>query len=93
MINFAQNFEDVILARIFHDRRTGFYVDVGAHYPLIDSVTEHFYRLGWRGINIEPLPSAFEELSRTRTHDVNLNFAIAEEEGEVEFLHSMAFLP
>lgn len=85
MFSFAQNFEDVLLARIFRDKATGFYVDVGAHYPLIDSVTEHFYRLGWRGINIEPLPTAFSELNRARPLDVNLNVAVAEKEGEIPF--------
>lgn len=85
MISFAQNFEDVILARIFRDRLNGFYVDIGAHYPLIDSVTEHFYRNGWRGINIEPLPSAFNELVRVRPLDINLNAAISEVEGEIPF--------
>lgn len=85
MISFAQNFEDVLLARIFRDQPKGFYVDVGAHYPIIDSVTEHFYRLGWRGINIEPLPTAFSELTITRPFDVNLNVAVAESEGEAPF--------
>lgn len=85
MFSFAQNFEDVLLARIFRGQTTGFYVDVGAHYPLIDSVTEHFYRLGWRGINIEPLPPAFSELTRIRPRDVNLNVAVAENEGEIPF--------
>lgn len=85
MFSFAQNFEDVILARVFKNIKSGFYVDVGAHYPLIDSVTEYFYRLGWRGINIEPLPAAFNQLSKTRPLDLNLNFAVAERDGEMSF--------
>ncbi|HTV30881.1 MAG TPA: FkbM family methyltransferase [Xanthobacteraceae bacterium] len=81
MISFAQNFEDVIIARIFRNQGRGIYVDVGAHFPIIDSVTEHFYRSGWRGVNIEPLPLAFAELVAARPRDINLNYAITAEDG------------
>src|SRR5438477_8765804 len=40
MISYAQNFEDVLLARVFSAQTTGFYVDVGAHDPEIFSVTK-----------------------------------------------------
>ncbi len=59
MVSYAQNGEDVVLARVFGDRRAGFYVDVGAGHPVVDSVTKHFYDLGWRGINVEPLPRSW----------------------------------
>lgn len=85
MISFAQNFEDVILARVFRDKRRGSYVDVGAHFPITDSVTEHFYRTGWRGINVEPLDTAFAELCATRTEDVNLHCAVGAEDGASRF--------
>ena len=32
----------------------GFYIDVGAGDPVVNSVTAAFYAAGWRGINIEP---------------------------------------
>ena len=35
-------------------RAPGFYVDVGAHDPVQDSVTKLFYDRGWRGVNVEP---------------------------------------
>ena len=60
-ISYAQNFEDVILRRALKDIEKGFYVDVGAHDPVIDSVTKAFYDLGWRGINIEPVKEWFEK--------------------------------
>ena len=85
MISFSQNFEDVILARVFRDRARGSYVDVGAHLPVIDSVTEHFYRSGWRGINIEPLEAAYSELLATRPDDININCAIAAADGSARF--------
>ena len=39
MISYAQNFEDVLLARAFRNRDRGFYIDVGAWHPVFDSVT------------------------------------------------------
>ena len=39
MISYAQNFEDVVLNRVFHDVKDGRYIDVGAYDPVIDSVT------------------------------------------------------
>ena len=43
MLTYAQNFEDVILERLFKEVDKGFYVDVGAWDPTIHSVTRHFY--------------------------------------------------
>ncbi|MBA3885640.1 MAG: hypothetical protein H0X67_07895 [Acidobacteria bacterium] len=46
MYTYAQNFEDVMLNRLFHEQATGFYVDVGAWDPNVHSVTKHFYNGG-----------------------------------------------
>ncbi len=76
MISYAQNMEDVILARLFKSQATGFYIDAGAWHPTDDSVTKHFYDLGWSGINVEPTPHFFRLLSQERPRDVNLNVAL-----------------
>ena len=55
MISYAQNFEDVILQRVFHACDQGRYVDIGGYDPRIDSVTKHFYDRGWSGVNVEPV--------------------------------------
>jgi FkbM family methyltransferase len=81
VISYAQNAEDVVLARVFRGQDAGRYVDVGAGYPVEDSVTKHFYDLGWRGINLEPVPSLAEELSRARPEDVNLVVAVGAKPG------------
>ena len=82
--SYAQNFEDVMLARAFPGV-TGFYVDVGANDPDIDNVTRVFYERGWSGINIEPLSANSVELRRKRPRDVNLEIAAGEEEGAITF--------
>ncbi len=83
-ISYAQNFEDVMLWRALKHVENGFYIDVGANDPSIDSVTKAFYERGWRGINIEPLPSHYGDLSRERPRDINLQCAVAASNGEIE---------
>jgi len=78
MITYAQNFEDVMLARAFRGERCGFYIDVGAWHPVHESVTKHFYDLGWSGINIEPNPEYFQLLVQERPRDVNLPVALGD---------------
>ena len=51
-VSYAQNFEDVMLWRALRDIPNGFYVDVGAWSPEVDSVTLAFYERGWSGINM-----------------------------------------
>ncbi len=85
MISFAQNFEDVMLARIFAPRMTGFYIDVGAMDPVDGSVTKHFYDLGWCGVNVEPDGRFHEKLLSERTRDVNLNVALGESDDLLPF--------
>ncbi|MCC7277587.1 MAG: FkbM family methyltransferase [Chromatiaceae bacterium] len=75
LISYAQNGEDVMLFRAFKDLADGFYVDIGAHDPVVGSVTKLFYERGWRGINVEPGPR-FEALVLDRPRDLNLNCAV-----------------
>ena len=85
MISYAQNFEDVILARVFKGQSHGFYVDVGVWHPTLDSVTKHFYDLGWSGINIEALPRPFELIRQARPRDINVNAAASTQPGPLTF--------
>jgi FkbM family methyltransferase len=82
--SYAQNFEDVMLARAFPGAQ-GFYIDVGANDPDIDNVTRVFYERGWSGINIEPLVANMKALRKKRTRDINLEIAVGEKEGSITF--------
>jgi len=84
MITHAQNFEDVVLARAFAGVRDGVYVDIGACFPDVASVTRHFYELGWSGVNVEPMEEPYRRLCDDRPRDVNLRAAIADHDGEIE---------
>jgi FkbM family methyltransferase len=84
-ISYAQNHEDVMLYRALREVKEGFYIDVGAQDPVIDSVTKAFYERGWRGINIEPNEEYFRKLQDDRPHDINLLTAVGREPGPISF--------
>lgn len=71
------------MSGFFDMREEGFYVDVGANDPVIDSVTKYFYDRGWKGINIEPLDHHFRQLQTERPRDVNLKIGVGEKEGSL----------
>jgi FkbM family methyltransferase len=74
-----------MLARVFADRNTGFYVDVGAADPVNLSVTKWFYDLGWSGLNIEPNKQLFDRLAADRSRDINLNCGAGASASEAQF--------
>jgi FkbM family methyltransferase len=82
LISYAQNFEDVMLERVFTEESTGFYIDVGACDDVIYSVTKHFYEKGWHGINVEPIPAYSAKLQQLRERDINLNIALLDTPGK-----------
>lgn len=86
MISYAQNFEDVMLSRALKHVNQGFYIDVGANDPTLDSVTKVFYDRGWRGVNLEPLDIHHADLQKHRPGDINLKYAAGEHPGEVDLV-------
>lgn len=84
-ISYAQNFEDVMLARALSDVKRGVYVDVGAQDPVDGSVTKHFYDCGWRGLNFEPSERYYARLLAERPEDQNLCCAVGAEPGSITF--------
>jgi len=81
--SYSQEGEDMILQNIFYTCDKGFYVDVGAHHPKRFSNTYHFYKRGWRGINIDARPGSMEDFKRVRPRDINIEAAIAGERKEL----------
>lgn len=78
MISFAQNAEDVMLARLFPGKTDGFYIDVGAADPVEHSVTKHFSDRGWRGVNVEPIKAYCDRLAEARPRDICLPIALGD---------------
>jgi len=84
-ISYAQNYEDVLLWRALNHVQSGFYIDVGAAHPDIDSVTRAFYDRGWTGINVEPVDEFAGRLESSRPRDITLRLALGEQPGRAEF--------
>jgi len=82
-ISYSQNFEDLVLAGMLKGVAQGFYVDVGANHPELDSVTRIFYDKGWNGINVEPNDALFDALSHQRPRDINIKAAAASQPGSL----------
>jgi len=92
MISYAQNFEDVMIARLFDAGYRGFYVDIGAAHPRFLSVTRHFYDQGWSGINVEPTFAFYPLLCEARPRDTNLQCAIGNSPGHATFYEFPKFV-
>lgn len=84
-VYYAQNREDIILSAFFDEDEKGFYVDVGANDPDVDSVTKLFYLKGWSGINIEPIKRLHAKLEQERPRDTNLNVGAGEKKSKSLF--------
>ena len=84
-VSYAQNYEDVILWRALRHIENGFFVDCGAYDPICHSVTKAFHDRGWRGINIEPLPSLVQRFADQRPCDINLNIALSDKSDHATF--------
>jgi FkbM family methyltransferase len=80
-ISYAQNFEDLVLAGLLKSVTSGFYIDVGANHPELDSVTKIFYDKGWSGINVEPNGVLHQQLMAARPRDVNVHAGLSSQPG------------
>jgi len=88
MMSYAQNREDVVLARCFPEA-TGFYIDVGAANPVAHSVTKWFSSRGWNGVNIEPHHEFFHLIRADRPGEHNVNAAVSSTVGEIVYFEVM----
>jgi FkbM family methyltransferase len=76
IVSYAQNFEDVMLWRALGHIERGFYLDIGAQHPVVDSVSKVFYEHGWHGVHVEPIPYYAELLRQQRPSDKVIQAAV-----------------
>ena len=88
---FSQEGEDLILKRLLPTDKKGFYVDVGAHHPIRFSNTYLFYKMGWRGINIDPRPGIMDIFNAIRPDDINIEVAIGSGESRDQHINYISF--
>ena len=83
--SYSQEGEDMILRRLFETKKNGFYVDVGAHHPKRFSNTYYFYKIGWKGINIDAMPKSMKLFNKIRPRDINLEEAVSDKIEELKY--------
>lgn len=90
---YSQDKQDEYLETyIFKGYKNGFYVDVGAHDGITINNTLYFQKNNnWNGINIEPIKKIFDKLVINRPNDINLNYAVCNNDGETEFLNNIGY--
>jgi FkbM family methyltransferase len=86
---FSQVSQDrFLLENFFRGRRGGVFLDIGAYDGETLSNTLMFERsMGWTGLCVEPLPSAFAKLAVTRKA-ICENVCVGDFEGEADFQES-----
>jgi FkbM family methyltransferase len=87
-VSYAQNFEDVLLWRALRDIENGRYIDIGAHDPVVDSVSLAFYNAGWRGMHVEPIPALASKLRAARPEEAVIEAAVTDARGPI-LLHEL----
>lgn len=85
IISYAQNYEDVMLHRVFGSKDKGVYVDVGAYDPIEKSTTNLFYQRGWAGINIDLCEENITKFNQNRPRDTNICAAVGSHSGLEEY--------
>jgi FkbM family methyltransferase len=90
---YSQHKQDEYLENnIFKGYKNGFYVDVGAHDGVSLNNTLFFEKThNWKGINIEPNKNVFDKLITNRPHNINLNLAVCNNDGETDFLSNTGY--
>ena len=84
-ISYSQEGEDLLLSRIFDKQKNGFYVDIGAHHPYRFSNTMLFYKKGWRGINVDPLPGVKHLFEKYREEDVTIEKGVSKQKQRITY--------
>jgi len=86
--SYSQCGEDMVLKFLLglqKNNKKWLWMDIGAHHPTWINNTAHFYEQGYHGINIEADPRLFQRFYYERKKDLNLNIAIADEAGIMNF--------
>lgn len=84
-LSYAQNMEDMHLARLFSGQRHGFYIDVGGGHPVADNVSFRSYLAGWRGIVVEPQDALHRLYAAIRPRDIAVKGLVGRMEGTADF--------
>ena len=83
--SFSQEGEDILLSRIFENKKFGFYVDIGAHHPKRFSNTYWAYKKGWSGICIDPMEGLQKKWRKSRPRDLFIEKGVSTKKGLLDY--------
>jgi FkbM family methyltransferase len=78
--SFSQFGEDLFLKEYFAGRQ-GVYIEIGGNHPFSLSNTYLLYRMGWKGLVVEPIARLHAKHRRFRPRDVQVNAAVGDSVG------------
>jgi len=61
-----QNQNEVMMILKFFNKESGFFVEVGANDPFINSISYPLEKIGWRGVLIDPLKKCYDKIVENR---------------------------
>jgi len=79
--NNSQFGEDKKIIKLFKEEKNGTYLDLGCFHPIRQNNTYLFYKLGWKGVNIDLNPLTIELFNIARPNDINICVAISGKKG------------
>jgi FkbM family methyltransferase len=86
---YSQCGEDILLEFVLNELgiENPRFIDIGAHHPTYLNNTYLFYKKGCFGINVEPDPHLFQEFTKQRNQDINLNVGVGmqDEKAQTDF--------
>ena len=81
--------EELIIRHFFHDRRGGYFVDVGASEWQRNSTTYYLEKhLGWSGIALDALPWLADGYAKYRPRTKFLNYIVTDHSGTEETFYA-----
>jgi hypothetical protein len=78
---------DLIIDRMFSNKKKGIYVDVGCNHPIKFNNTYLLYKRGWNGINIDLDNDSIKQFNKLRKRDVNIKTLVTSFDGEEKNLY------
>ena len=73
--------EEILVNRILKSYKKGFFVDVGAHNPVIGSLTKKLYDKGWSGLNLDFSEPNIKLLKLFRKRDISIQTGVSDKNG------------
>ena len=70
--------EDILINKIFKNKKKGFYIDIGCNHPKNGSLTYFLYKKGWNGINIDINKENIDQMKFFRKRDLSINLGVSD---------------